>query len=80
MNSMESYLEKLRNSIIQEDYPKVKKYSKKIYNMSKNKINEKTQEINTLNDLERDMEKDLNKESSSEDSYVENCLFSDDDR
>ena len=37
-------------------------------------------DINTLNDLERDMEKDLNKESSSEDSYVENCLFSDDDR
>ena len=80
MNSMESYLEKLKESIIKEDYPKVKKYSKKIYNMSKNKINEKTQEINTLNDLERDMEKDLNKDSSSEDSYVENCLFSDDDR
>ena len=56
MNSMESYLEKLKNSIIQEDYPKVKKYSKKIYNMSKNKINEVNKEINTLQDFEKEME------------------------
>lgn len=86
MNSMEMYLEKLRNSIIQQDYPKVKKYSKKIYNMSKNKINEDTLQMDTLQKFEDEFEKEVGDQlmmkeaSSSEESYVENCLFSDEER